>query len=247
MRHFIDISYFGKAYAGWQIQQNAHTVQAELDQALSTLLRKEIRSTGAGRTDTGVHARQLMVHFEHEEALPASFLHSINGLLPADISVNQLLKPVKPDLHARFDASHRSYIYQIVRKKSPFHHDFAYWLRTEVDVAKMQAGAELFKGYTEFGSFCKANAANLTNICRIDHAYWQEEGELLCFHIGADRFLRGMVRAVVGTLLMLGKGKISLAEFQAIIEAQDRRAAGPSAEAKGLFLTEVRYPEGSFQ
>lgn len=245
-RYILDISYQGTRYAGWQIQPNANTVQAELDTALSTLLRTKIRSTGAGRTDAGVHARQLIVHFDHVGPVPDNLLHGLNGILPYDIAVKHLFRPNDPEFHSRFTASSRSYIYQIVRKKSPEYHQTAHWIRYEVDLEAMNTAASILMEYEEFGSFCKAHADNATNLCQMYHAYWQESGDLLCFHIKANRFLRGMVRAIVGTLLLVGRGKINIEDFRNIIEAQDRTAAGPAAAAKGLFLTEVGYPTGSW-
>ena len=246
LRYVLDISYKGTHYAGWQIQPNAITVQEVLQEALTTFLRKPTTCTGAGRTDAGVHARQLIVHFDHEGPLNPRFLHAVNGILPADIAVNAVCKSADPDFHARFHALNRAYVYQIVRRKSPLHEDFAYWVRYKLDVEAMNKAGELLKEYEEFGSFCKAYAANETNLCDIHHAYWEETDELLLFHIKANRFLRGMVRAVVGTLLEIGRGKIGMEGFRKVIEAQDRSAAGPAVAAKGLFLTEVNYPENSF-
>jgi tRNA pseudouridine38-40 synthase len=229
------------------VQQNAHAVQAELDRALSVLLREAVASTGAGRTDTGVHARQLMVHFETRAEIRPGFVHSLNGLLPYDIAVNALLLPLNQDLHARFDAIHRAYVYQIVRRKSPLEHEFALWVRQELDVAKMSDAAALLLRYDDFASFCKAHGDNQTTLCRMDRAEWIYQGEMLQFHVQANRFLRGMVRALVGTLLLVGSGKMDTAEFQRVIEAKDRSQAGPNADPRGLFLSEVCYPPGSFE
>lgn len=202
---------------------------------------------GAGRTDAGVHARQLMVHLDEVKELDQKFLHQLNSVLPGDISINRLYRATDPDFHCRFSATHRAYIYQIIDHKSPFHQDSASWIRRPLDMERMQEAAKLLLEYEEFASFCKARGANTHYRCRMDHAFWRQEGELLCFHIGANRFLRGMVRAIVGSLLWVGEGKWSVAKFQEIIEAQDRKAAGPNAEAKGLYLTEVRYPEKSLE
>ncbi|MEZ4829548.1 MAG: tRNA pseudouridine(38-40) synthase TruA [Bacteroidia bacterium] len=247
MRYFLDISYKGTHYAGWQKQMNANTVQEELEKALSMALGNETPSTGAGRTDTGVHARQLMVHFDSEQELNHSFVHSLNGILPYDIAVNQLLIPQNPQLHARFDAIARRYEYRIARKKSPLDWEFAMWVRYPLNLEKMNAAARLLHNYSEFGAFCKAHGANLTNICTISRALWeaQPDGSLM-FTIEADRFLRGMVRAIVGTMLWVGGEKITVEEFESIIQSQNRSKAGPAADAKGLSLVEVKYPEGSF-
>lgn len=245
MRYVLDIAYDGTSYAGWQRQPNAHTVQAELEAALSTALRQETTCTGAGRTDTGVHARQLIVHFDHPGALPPRFRHSLNALLPPAVAVHGLFRPADPDFHSRFHAVRRAYVYQIVRRKDAFLREQATWVRHSLDLPAMQAAAALLLEYDDFASFCKAHGANETTLCRMDAAYWREEGELLCFHIAANRFLRGMVRAIVGTLLEVGRGRRDLADFRRVIEARDRRAAGPNAAPQGLFLTEVCYPPGS--
>lgn len=218
-----------------------------MDKAISTLMRTPIATTGAGRTDSGVHASQLTVHFETELPIPKVFLHSLNGLLPYDIAVSALLHPTREDLHARFDAIYRSYVYRIVQQKSPIEHEFACWVRQSLDIPLMNEAAAILLEYEDFASFCKAHANNKTTLCRMDHAYWEYTGGLLTFHVQANRFLRGMVRALVGTLLLVGSHKISAAEFRTIIEAKDRTQAGPSAAAKGLFLQSVAYPPGSFR
>ena len=246
MRYVLDISYKGTHYAGWQIQPNATTIQEVLQVALTAFLRTPISCTGAGRTDAGVHARQLMVHFDLDETLSHRFLHAINGILPSDIAVNAVYQAVDANFHTRFHALSRAYTYQIVRRKSPLHEDFALWIRHEVDVKLMNQAGEILTEYKDFGSFCKAHAANETNLCDIYHAYWEETEELLLFHIKANRFLRGMVRAVVGTMLEIGRGKMDLNGFRKVIDAQDRSSAGPAVAAKGLFLTEVNYPDNSF-
>ncbi|MCI4668445.1 MAG: tRNA pseudouridine(38-40) synthase TruA [Bacteroidia bacterium] len=244
-RIFLDISYKGSNYAGWQVQPNANTVQAELNKALSTFFRRDVQSLGAGRTDSGVHAKQLFVHVDLEEEIPGNLYHSLNGLLPKDIAINGIYLPKENELHARFDAIARAYTYQMVFKKNPHHWEDALWVRHSIDLEAMQKAADILKTYDEFGSFCKAHADNMTNFCRMDHAYFEEQGELVLFHIRANRFLRGMVRAIVGTLLLVGNGSMSLESFRELIEAQDRKKAGPNAAAKGLFLVEVAYPEGA--
>lgn len=246
MRYVLDISYKGTHYAGWQRQNNAFTVQEELEKALSTVLSHQISVMGAGRTDAGVHARQLIVHFDFVGSLPSKLQHSLNGILSRDISVNHLYKAQSKDFHARFDAISRAYTYQCIRKKSPFYQESALWLRHPVDIEILQEASQVLLQHKDFASFCKARADNKTNICRIDHAYWEEKGDLLLFHIQADRFLRGMVRSLVGTLLEISRGKRPPNDMQRILEAKDRKEAGPSAEACGLFLTEVNYPAGSF-
>ncbi len=247
MRYFLDISYQGTHYAGWQRQNNAISVQQKLEEALSTFLRQETACTGAGRTDAGVHARQLMVHFDTENPQDRRLLAGLNGILPDDIAVKAVYEASQMPLHARFDASHRAYIYQITKRKNPEYQFTASWVKPALDLERMQAAAASLLEYKEFASFCKANGNNLTYLCDIRRAEFEETQDLLLFHVGANRFLRGMVRALVGTLLWVGTGRLSVKDFREIIEAQDRKAAGPNAEAKGLFLTEVLYPEGSLR
>ncbi|MFK7922026.1 MAG: tRNA pseudouridine(38-40) synthase TruA [Bacteroidia bacterium] len=247
MRYFLDISYQGTHYAGWQRQNNAISVQQKLEEALSIYLREEMACTGAGRTDAGVHARQLMVHFDTDKPQDRRLLAGLNGILPKDIAINALYQPTKTPLHARFDASHRAYTYQITNRKNPEYQHFATWVKSKLDVEQMQTAARLLLEYESFASFCKAHSDNLTYLCDIRRAEFEITKDLLLFHIGANRFLRGMVRAVIGTLVWVGTGKLTVDDFRQIIEAQDRKAAGPNAEAKGLFLTEVQYPEGSLE
>lgn len=246
MRYFLELAYRGTHYAGWQAQPNAHTVQAEIEGALQILFRREVPLVGAGRTDTGVHASQLFAHFEAAEPLPPALVNSLNGILPMDVAIHGLYRPTKPDLHARFDALSRAYTYQVVLRKSPLHTHTSMWVRQALDVHAMNEAASLLLNYEDFASFCKAHADNKTTLCRMDQAYWkQPEPYVLHFHVQANRFLRGMVRALVGSLVWVGRGKISLADFQAMIEAKDRKAAGPNAPAAGLTLTQVAYPEGA--
>ncbi len=246
MRYVLDISYHGKAFAGWQRQNNAHTVQEALEEALATILRQPISATGAGRTDAGVHARQLIVHFDYQEALPPNFFHGLNGILPHNVAVRRLLQAHNEDFHARFDALSRSYEYHLVSLKSPLAYGLALWVRQELDFQAMNEAAAIMPEYQDFASFCKAHGDNKTTLCDLSHAFWEKRQDRWIFHIKANRFLRGMVRAVVGTLLEVGKGKIGLEDFRAILEARDRKFAGPNVAAEGLYLTEVNYPENSF-
>ena len=220
-RYFIQLSYKGTNYHGWQIQPNAISVQEVVEKALSTVLRETIEVVGAGRTDTGVHASFYVLHFEVLGELSnfESLVYKLNSLLPYDISI-QKVWPVAHDLHARFSAVSRTYKYYISTKKNPF--------RTE----------------TSFKYLLPLNIDVKTNNCKILWAEWVVKNTQIIFTIKADRFLRNMVRAIVGTLLEVGKGKLSIKEFRKIIEAKDRAAAGPSAPAKGLFLVDVEYPEG---
>ena len=247
MRYALDISYDGTTYGGWQLQPNTNTVQAELEKALSTFFRAQTSCVGAGRTDAGVHARQLIVHFDGPAQLSDRFYNSMNGLLPADISVKAVYRTINPDFHARFDALSRAYEYFVVTQKWPATRGHSLWVRKALDFEQMNKAAALMPQYQDFASFCKAHADNKTTLCEIKHAYWEQQAPGWVFHIKANRFLRGMVRGVVGTLLLVGEGRISVSDFAKIIEAHDRAAAGPNVKAKGLFLTEVAYPEGSFE
>jgi tRNA pseudouridine38-40 synthase len=247
MRYVIELAYHGARYGGWQAQPNALTVQALLDEALSTLLRAPVSSTGAGRTDAGVHARQLFAHFDAEAELPPRLLRSLNGLLPPDIAAQGLWLPADPAFHCRFDALSRAYVYQIALRKSPLLADQSWWVRQPLDLAAMEEASKLLLDYQDFASFCKAHGAQKTTRCALYEAQWQAEEDLLRFHIRADRFLRGMVRGIVGTLVEVGRGRLSPEGFGRVLEQRDRRAAAVQAEAQGLCLTEVRYAEGALR
>ena len=244
-RYVIDIAFKGTAYAGWQRQPNALTVQEVIEESLSTLLRKQMSVVGAGRTDAGVHALQLPAHFDYDGELGRKFYEKLNGLLPADISIRQCYRSVRNDFHARFDANERAYIYQIVRKKDPILTDFALWTRASLDKELLVKGAEALLTHNDFASFCKLHGNNKTTLCEVMSAYWVFEEDQWDFHIRANRFLRGMVRGIVGTLLKVGEEKISIEELHTLILGRDRRLAGPNVVAKGLFLSQVQYPEGS--
>lgn len=245
-RYFIEIAFDGSAYHGWQIQQNALTVQQLLDRALSTLLRQPTATVGCGRTDTGVHATQLFAHFDHvAPALPmeeSEFLHRLNALLPHDIAAKRLI-PVAPEAHARFDAVKRSYEYHTHLHKDPFLHGRSWLLRDTPDIAAMNAAAVILYQYEDFSCFSKSNTQVYTNNCRIMHAEWRkEDGGRLVFDISANRFLRNMVRAIVGTLMEIGRGKHTPEYMHRVIKSKDRSVAGTSVPACGLYLTEVEYP-----
>ena len=247
MRYALDIAYNGTNYAGWQIQENAHTVQAELEKALATLLREPIETLGAGRTDSGVHAKQLIVHFDYHGEFPSYFFQRLNNILPPDIAVNSLLLPKNQEFNARFDAINRAYRYIILPQKNPFKINIAWHYRKDLDLEKMNLAAKMLREYTDFGCFAKSKRQTETDICYIYYAEWSVRYNKIVFFIRANRFLRGMVRAIVGTMMLVGTGKISLEEFRAIIESKDRTKAGPSAPADGLFLVEVNYPPDSFE
>lgn len=244
-RYFIHLSYLGTNYHGWQIQANALSVQELLNKALSTLLKEEISTIGAGRTDTGVHARYYVAHFDtltQNLESDKQFLHSLNRILPVDISIHRI-SSVKSDANARFDATLRGYEYIICRTKNPFMNGLSWMYSGNLDVGKMQMAAQQLFNYTDFTSFSKVGSDNKTNNCTIYFAEWSQRDDLLIFTIKANRFLRNMVRAIVGTLVEVGRGKITPEEFSAIIEAKDRGIAGTSAPAEGLYLTEVEYSE----
>ena len=250
-RYFIRLAFNGTNYHGWQIQPNAISVQQVLNQDLSLLLGEDIQVTGCGRTDTGVHARVFYAHMDcsqkgsQDRTIGPAFLFKINNKLPADIAVQEII-PVRPDAHARFDALSRTYIYQISRRKAVFNRDLSHYLYGDLDFPAMQDACELLKECTDFTSFSKVDTDTRTNDCRIDLARWDISTEDMVFTIQADRFLRNMVRAIVGTMLELGFGRINLDEFRRILESRDRSKAGISAPAKGLFLADVQYPPEIF-
>ncbi len=246
MRYFIQFSYFGKAYHGWQNQPNAVTVQEVLEKALSTLLREKVEVTGAGRTDTGVHAKEMFAHFDFDGIQDEEQLaYRLNAFLPEDIAVQGIHRMV-PDAHARFDAVERSYEYWLVREKNPFYFDLAHQVTYPLDMEAMNQAASLLLDYTDFECFSKSNTDVKTYNCNVRKAVWQELGDKWVFTITADRFLRNMVRAVVGTLLDVGMGKMAAEEIHTIIESKDRSEAGVSVPAKGLYLTKVLYPKELF-
>ncbi len=243
MRYFIELAYFGKNYHGWQIQPNAVSIQEKIEDCLQQLFQHKIEIVGAGRTDAGVHAKQIFAHFDlAEETDPKSLLYKLNGMLPQDIAVKQIFK-VKPDTHARFDAVKRSYEYHIITEKNPFLIDRAFYLKNKPDIVKMNQAAEILKTYTNFKSFSKSRTDVKTYNCKVEEAFWEEKDNLLVFHISADRFLRNMVRAIVGSLLDIGLGKTEVEEMHKIIQSKDRGKAGASVPARGLYLTKVEYPE----
>ncbi|WP_420150139.1 tRNA pseudouridine(38-40) synthase TruA [Spirosoma sp.] len=246
MRYFLQLAYRGTNYHGWQRQPNGLSVQEVLEKALTTILRQPITIVGSGRTDAGVHAGEQFAHFETDATLPAHLLRSLNSLIPPDIAVYSCF-PVRFDDHARYTATFRYYQYQISRRKDPFREGLVYVFTPDLNVTRMNEAAERLLHHTDFESFSKVKTDVLTFDCRIDWAYWQEKpnGDLI-FHIRANRFLHGMVRAIVGTLLAVGQERLSIADFENIILARDRRKAGRAAPAEGLSLVEVGYPEEVF-
>ena len=242
MRYFIWFSYDGTRYHGWQIQPNGVTVQSELQRCLSLLLREEVSMTGAGRTDTGVHARQMAAHFDTEQAVDTALLtKKLNGLLPCDIGVDRV-EPVAADMHARFSARWRTYHYYIHTAKNPFVRQYSLEMHYRLDFALMNEAGRMLTEYDDFGAFCKAGSDVKTTLCRVTHAQWHQTAPTeWYFEITANRFLRNMVRAVVGTLVEVGRGRMSLSDFRAVIEGRQRTQAGESMPAKALFLERVEY------
>ena len=242
MRYFIEFAYNGKNYHGWQYQPNSISVQEVLNKALTTLLKKEIDVTGAGRTDTGVHAKQMYAHFDYQESLDSDYwTQKLNSFLPKDIVVYRLI-PLHNDAHARFDAVSRTYEYHIHTFKDAFINEGSWFHFHPLDVNKMNEAAKILFEYKDFKCFSKMHTDVKTFNCVIKEANWKQEGNKLIFTIAADRFLRNMVRAIVGTLVNVGLGKITLQDFRDIIESRDRNKAGFSVPAHGLYLTKVVYP-----
>ncbi len=246
-RYFIYLAYDGTAYHGWQTQPNGTSVQECLMRALATLLRREVEVVGAGRTDAGVHASLMVAHFDSDETLDATFIaDKLNRLLPPDISVYRV-REVRLDAHARFDATARMYKYYVTTAKSPFNRQYRYRLFHTPDFERMNKAALALFNYADFTSFSKLHTDVKTNNCRIMHAAWTQVDDVTwVFTIQADRFLRNMVRAVVGTLLEVGFGKLSVEDFCRVIEQKDRCKAGTSVPGNALFLVDVTYPEELF-
>ena len=247
MRYFLELAYNGKNYFGYQIQPNQISVQEVIEDRLSKILRKQISIVAAGRTDTGVHAKRMFVHFDYEEELTAEIIKKLNSFLPKDIAVYHLFL-MDEEAHARFDATSRSYNYYISPFKDPFSYESAWIFNRELDVDKMNNAAKLLIKQGDFGSFAKLHTDVKTNICDVREAFWRKnENNQLVFQITADRFLRNMVRAIVGTLVEVGLGKISIQEFNDIIEQKNRSSAGASAPAHGLYLVDVQYSKELFK
>ncbi len=254
MRYFIELSYDGTAYCGWQVQPNGPSVQGELQRALSLLLRREISITGAGRTDAGVHASEMVAHVDID-ALPTPpvreggaqqspldyLVYRLNGILPHDIAIHTIY-PVADDMHARFSATARTYNYYVHTRKSPFLRDRSWRLVQMPDFEAMNQAAATLMEYEDFTSFSKVNTDTKTNICHVSFARWVQLAPFEWrFEITADRFLRNMVRAIVGTLMEVGRGSLTLDGFRKVIEEKNRCAAGDSVPARGLFLVRVEY------
>jgi tRNA pseudouridine38-40 synthase len=247
-RYFIFISYRGTSYHGWQIQPNSVTIQQTLEEALSVVLNEKISTIGAGRTDTGVHATYFCAHFESiSPALTEiqNLVFRLNRFLPSDISVSSIRKVI-PDASARYSATSRTYKYYISKIKDPFFDDSSWYLHGDIDVALMNKASKKLYNFSDFTSFSRLHSGAKSNICKIYSASWEELENRLIFTIKADRFLRNMVRAIVGTMVEVGFRKMDLTQFEEIILAMDRCEAGKSAPAKGLFLVDIEYPEEIF-
>lgn len=242
MRYFVAFAYNGKNYCGWQYQPHSPSVQETLNKALSTLLRTPIDATGAGRTDTGVHATQMYAHFDYDGQIESDALTKrVNAFLPKDIVVYRFI-PLHDEAHARFDATSRSYEYHIHTFKDAFINEGSWFNFHPLDVDKMNEAAEVLFNYIDFKCFSKTHTDVKTFNCKITEARWEQHGNKLVFHISADRFLRNMVRAIVGTLVEVGLGKSTVQDVRNIIESRDRNKAGFSVPAHGLYLTKVIYP-----
>ena len=243
MRYFIEFSYNGAHFFGYQIQPKQITVQEVLEKALSTLLREDIKTTGAGRTDTGVHARKIFAHFDTDQPISADLVKRLNAFLPPSIAIKRIFQ-VEEEMHARFSAVYRTYEYHISLEKDPFAEAFSWQMwRQKLDVEKMNEACKILFEYEDFTSFSKLHTDVKTNNCKIYHAQWKQKGSSLVFTISANRFLRNMVRAIVGTLVEVGLGKIKPTDLHDIIQAKYRNKAGASAPAHGLYLVDVGYKE----
>ena len=246
-RYFIELAYNGSAYHGWQRQPNAISVQQVLEEALSRLKRKNISLVGAGRTDSGVHARQMFAHFDLAEEIvnPQELVFLLNGFLKDDIAIRSIRR-VQPDAHARFDATARDYEYHISTAKDPFNAPLHYYLKNSPDIELMNQAAKILLLHEDFQCFSRSNTDVKTFLCTIKNATWQQEGSSLIFFISANRFLRNMVRAIVGTLLEVGYKKREVKDIEMVIKSKDRGEAGFSAPAQGLYLSRIEYPQNIF-
>lgn len=243
MRYFLELSYKGTNYCGWQRQPNAMSIQEKIETALSTILREQISIVGCGRTDAGVHASFYVAHFDYEgeKVLSEDFVYHLNCILPKDICIRKIQQ--SPDQkHARFDAKSREYTYYLLCEKNPFNNELVWQYRGgNLDKALMNVAASYLLNFNDFETFSKVGSDNKTNICKVSFAQWKEQDNMLIFTIRSDRFLRNMVRSIVGTLVDVGRGKISHEEFKKILESKDRNKASSSAAAQGLYLSAVEY------
>lgn len=241
-RYFLEVSYKGTHYSGFQTQHNANTIQAEIEKAFAVLQRHQTILTGSSRTDAGVHALQNFFHFDYEPVLHPHFVYKVNAILPDDIVVKSI-SPVIADAHCRFDAISREYNYYIYQQKNPFLKDRAFFFPYQLDIDKMQEAAAIVKEYTDFTSFSKRNTQVKSFDCNIIESKWLLQDNCLVYNVKGNRFLRGMVRALTATILKVGRNKLSLDEFRVIIQAKDCTKASFAVPAHGLFLMKVEYPK----
>jgi tRNA pseudouridine38-40 synthase len=239
-RYFLEVSYKGTNYSGFQTQENAVTIQGEIEKAFAVLQREKVVMTGSSRTDAGVHARQNFFHFDFASLLHPQFLYKINAILPGDI-VAKSIQDVNEEAHCRFDAKFRTYQYFLYRAKDPFLEDRAWYFPYTIDMEALNKAAALLMTFHDFTSFSKRNTQVKTFQCQLMESAWRVEGDIIVYRVRGNRFLRGMVRALVSTMLLVGRGKLSLDDFRAIIEAKDCTKASFAAPAKGLFLEEVIF------
>jgi tRNA pseudouridine38-40 synthase len=242
LRYFLEVSYKGTNYSGFQSQKNANSIQEEVEKAFAILHKEKVVLTGSSRTDAGVHALQNFFHFDFEKSLHPQLVYKINAILPEDIVVKSV-RLVQPDAHCRFDAVSREYKYFVYRQKDPFLRDRAYYYPYKINIEKLQQAAAILTEYQDFTSFSKRNTQVKTFVCQIQLSEWLQENQCLVYKVKANRFLRGMVRALVATMLKVGRGTIDLEEFRSIVEAKDCTQASFAVPATGLFLIAVNYPQ----
>jgi tRNA pseudouridine38-40 synthase len=245
-RYFLEVAYRGTFYSGLQVQQNANSVQSEIEKAFLTLQKEKVTLIGSSRTDAGVHAVQNFFHFDFDSGINPRFEYQMNAILPEDIVVNKLIL-VKPEAHCRFDALSREYKYFIYRHKNPFLKDRAFYFPYKLDIELMKQAAEVIRNYKDFTSFSKRNTQVKTFICQILESKWDREEDCLVFYVKANRFLRGMVRALVATMLKMGREKMTIDELKNLIEEKDCTKASFAVPPHGLFLMRVNYPQDYFQ
>lgn len=245
-RYFLEVTYKGSGYSGFQIQENANTVQSEIREAMKILLKEEISLTGSSRTDAGVHAFQNFFHFNTEQEIPPKYIYNLNALLPAEISIKNII-PVSSEAHCRFDAISREYSYHVYQNKNPFLNDRAYYFPYKIDFERLQQAAIVLFNYTDFTSFSKRNTQVKNFNCHIMESRWEKTEDQLIYHVKANRFLRGMVRGLTGTMLLVGQGKIDVAEFISIIMSRNCTRVNFAVPGHGLFLEQVNFPDGYFE
>lgn len=245
-RYFLEVAYVGTNYSGFQIQQNAVTIQQKIEEALTIFFKQTIPLTGSSRTDAGVHAKQNFFHFDFRENINSKVLYNINSILPNDIAVKNIFN-VPPEAHCRFNAISRTYNYYIYKNKNPFLNNRAWYYPYPINIQLLNEAATTILTYNNFEAFSKQNTQVNNFICNIQQSFWQQESETLMYHIQANRFLRGMVRALVATMLMIGRNQITIHQFKEIIESQNASNTNFSSPAHGLYLEKVEYPENLFQ